>query len=167
MQSLDRDQRTALIPAPPHVVYRIVSDITRTPQLSPEISSCEWLDGRTEPSVGARFEATNTVNGKRWKNRPVVTVHEPYCEFAFERSEPFAGTVVWRYELQSVDGGTQVTESYEVTRPVTRVGWFVMERVFGAKDRRADLARGMEQTLERLAHLAAAEVDGGGRARAG
>lgn len=39
-------------------------------------------------------------------------------------------------------------------RPVARMGWFVMERIFGCRDRRGDLARGMEQTLRRLGEVA-------------
>lgn len=160
MQTLDRDQRTAVISAPPDVLWSIVSDVTRTPDLSPEISRCRWLDGADGPAVGARFEAINTVNGKSWKNRPVVTVADPGSVFAFERTEPFAGTVAWRYELEPVEGGTRVTLSYEVTRALTRVGWFIIERLFGCRDRRGDLARGMEQTLQRLAEVVQHEQSG-------
>ncbi len=35
-----------------------------------------------------------------------------------------------------------------------RMGWFVIERIFGCRDRRGDLARGMEQTLRRLGEVA-------------
>jgi len=57
---------------------------------------------------------------------------------------------VWRYRFELVDGGTRVTESYEVERPVSRIGWFVIERVFRAGDRRQALHVGMRTTLERL-----------------
>jgi hypothetical protein len=77
MQTLDHDQRSAVLAAPADVLWRLVSDVTRTPELSPEIRSCRWLDGATAPAVGARFEAVNAVNGKSWKNRPVVTDIEP------------------------------------------------------------------------------------------
>ena len=162
MQTLDRDQRTAHVHAPPDVVWALVSDVTRTPELSPEISSCRWLDEHDGPAVGARFEATNTVNGKSWKNRPVVTGAEPGRLFAFERTERFSGTVAWRYELEPDGEGTRVTESYEVLRPVGRLGWFVIERVFGCRDRRGDLARGMEQTLRRLDELAVRDAAAAG-----
>jgi hypothetical protein len=160
MQTLDRDQHSLVIDAPADLLWRIVSDVTRTPELSPEISAARWLDAADRPSVGARFEATNTVNGKSWKNRPVVTAAEPGREFAFERTERFAGTVAWRYLFEPGPGGTRVTESYEVTRPLRRVGWFVIERMFGCRDRRGDLRRGMQQTLERLAETARREQAG-------
>ena len=155
MQSLDRDEVTVHVAASPAAVYAVVSDVTRTPELSPEIRSVRWLDGASGPVVGARFEAVNVAGprGRSWRNRPVVTEAEPGRVFAFARSEPFAGTVEWSYRLTERDGGTDVTEAYEVTRPITRVGWFVIERLYGGTDRRGDLRRGMEQTLDRLRTL--------------
>lgn len=72
----------------PEEVYAVVADVTRTPELSPEILECVWLDGATAPVVGARFKARNKVaNRPARHNRPVVTVAEPGREFAFARTE--------------------------------------------------------------------------------
>lgn len=151
MQSLDHDEVTLDVEAPPEEVYALVSDVTRTPEFSPEIQSCRWLDDAGGPAVGARFEAVNKVQrGPSWKNRPVVITADPGREFAFSRTEKFAGTIVWRYRLHPEGTGTRVVESYEVTREVSRVGWFMIERIFGGTDRRGDLRRGMEQTLARI-----------------
>jgi hypothetical protein len=151
MQTLDHDHLSVHIDAPPDVVYVIVSDVTRTPEFSPEILRCTWLDGATGPAVGARFEAVNKAGrGPAWKNRPVVTVADPGREFAFSRTEKLAGTLVWRYQLEPDGNGTRLTESYDVTRPVTRLGWFVIGRLYGNHDRRADLRAGMQQTLHRI-----------------
>lgn len=40
--------------------------------------------------------------------------------------------MTWRYVFQGVPGGTRVTESYEVTRPLSRLGWFVSSVCSGA-----------------------------------
>lgn len=161
MQILDRDEVSTVIASPPEEVYALVADVTRTPEFSPDVVRCTWLDGATGPAVGARFEAVNrTAAGKTWKNRPVVTVADPGREFAFARTEPFGGTIAWRYRFEPVDGGTRVVESYEVERPITRLGWFVIERVFRAGNRRDGLRAGMRTTLERL--RVAAEVRPGG-----
>jgi hypothetical protein len=158
MQTLDRDEVSAVVAAPPEEVYALVADVTRMPEFSPEVVSCRWLGGATAAVVGARFEAVNaTAGGKTWKNRPVVTLAEPDREFAFSRTEPFAGTISWRYRFEAEGSGTRVVESYEVERPVTRVGWFVIEKVFRAGNRRQALRAGMIQTLDRL--RAAAEAD--------
>lgn len=155
MQQLDHDRRSAVLAAPTAELYRIVSDVTRTPEYSPEIASCRWLGDATGPAVGARFESVNTTNGKSWKNRPVVTEVEPDRVFAFARTEPFAGTIVWRWTFEPAPDGTRVTVGYEVTKPISRLGWFVIERVFRAGNRRIELGRGMEQSLARLQELTA------------
>ena len=151
MQTLDRDEVSTVVAASPESVYALVADVTRMPEFSPEVVSCRWLDGATAPSVGARFQAVNVAEaGRSWKNRPVVTAAERGREFAFARTEAFAGTVAWRYRFEPVEGGTRVVESYEVQRPISRLGWFAIEKVFRGGDRRQVLRAGMRTTLERL-----------------
>jgi Polyketide cyclase / dehydrase and lipid transport len=160
MQTLDRDEVSTVVAAPPEHVYALVADVTRTPEFSPEVVRCSWLDGATGAAVGARFEAVNAIAaGKTWKNRPVVTVADPGREFAFARTEPFAGTIVWRYRFEPVEQGTRVVESYEVERPVSRLGWFVIEKIFRGGDRREALRAGMRTTLERLRVAAESRPD--------
>lgn len=158
-QQLDRDEVSRYVDAPPEVVYRVVSDVTRTPEHSPEVVRCTWDDDGGGPVVGARFTAVNRVdNGRSWRNHPVVTAADPGRRFEVARSEPFAGTVVWRYDLAARGDGTLVTQSYEVTRPITVVGWFVIGVVFGHKDRRTALHENMVRSLARLAELAEADA---------
>ena len=149
---------SAQIDASPQVLYDIVAGVTRTHELSPEVVACRWLDGATGPLVGARYEAVNKAGrGRAWKNRPVVvTAADRGREFAFVRTEKLAGSILWRYRFTASGVGTLVTESYEVTRPVSAVGWFVIGVLYGLGDRRSDLRAGMEETLARL--RAAAEV---------
>ena len=159
MQTLDHDSVSLHIDAPPSAIYDLVSDVTRTPEFSPEILSCEWLDGATGPAVGARFAARNKVpNRPSWVNKPVVTVTEPGKTFAVSRTEKFAGTVVWTYELEPEGTGTKVTNSYVVTVPLSPIGWFIIGTLFGRKDRRTDLHQGMEETLRRIRTTAEASV---------
>lgn len=147
----DHDSVSLHIAAPADEIYELFADVTRTPEFSPEILSCKWLDGATGPAVGARFAARNKVpNRPPWTNKPVVTVVEPGKRFAFDRTEPFGGTVRWTYEFEPDGAGTMVTESYQVTRKVSPVGWFIIGVLFNRKDRTADLRTGMEQTLQRV-----------------
>lgn len=153
-QALTRDTVQRHIDASPEALYDVIADVTRTPELSPEVEACEWIDGANGPAVGARFRARNRAGrGPAWHNHPVVTVADRGREFAFSRSEKGAGTIVWRYQLTPDGDGTVVTESYEVTSPVRLLGWFIIGVVYGNKDRQADLRRGMTTTLERLAAL--------------
>jgi hypothetical protein len=151
MQTLDHDEVTVQVDAPPDVVYALVADVTRTPDFSPEVIACRWLDGASGPAVGVRFEAVNKVPRRPpWRNRPVIIAAEPGREFAFSRTERFAGTVVWRYRFERERTGTLVTEAYEVTQPLTRVGWFIIGTLYRRHNRRSDLKIGMKATLERL-----------------
>src|SRR5262245_25843917 len=155
MQTLDRDSVTAYMEASPETVYALVADVTRMPEFSPEILRCTWLDGATGPAVGARFAARNKVPKRPpWTNNPVVTVVEPGRTFSFARTEKFAGTVEWTYRFDPQRDGTLVTESYDVTRKLSPVGWFVIGVLFARKDRRADLHAGMEETLQRMREAA-------------
>ncbi len=157
-QELTHDSVGRHIDAPPEALYELVADITRTPELSPDIVSCRWLDGAAGPAVGARFKAVNRAGrGPNWSNKPVVTIADPGREFAFARTEPFAGTVQWRCTFTPEGTGTRVVESYAVIRPLTIVGWFIIGVLYGRKDRRTDLRIGMEATLDRLAAVAATE----------
>jgi hypothetical protein len=160
IQHLDRDEVVRVVHASPDAVYRLVSDVTRTPEHSPEVVQCTWEDGATGPAVGARFTAKNTVGrGPAWTNHPVVTVAEPGGAFAVSRSEKGAGTIVWRYDLEPHPEGTLVRQSYVVTSPVQRMGWFVIGTLYGLKDRRAGLRANMEASLARVAAIAeSAEV---------
>jgi hypothetical protein len=153
-QELSIDQVDRHIEASPQALYDLVSDVTRTPELTPDIVSCTWLDGATGPAVGARFKAINSAGrGPNWSNKPVVTAVDPGKEFAFARTEPFAGTVTWRYTFVAEGTGTRVTESYEVTKKLSIVGWFIIGTLYGLKDRRGDLRASMLATLDRLAEI--------------
>jgi hypothetical protein len=151
MQTLDHDSVSMHMAAPADAIYALIADVTRTPEFSPEILKCTWLDGATGPAVGARFAARNKVPKRPpWTNKPVVTVVEPNKTFAFARTEKFAGTVEWTYRLAPDGDGTLVTEQYDVTTPLSRIGWFVIGVLFNRRDRRTDLHTGMEQTLQRM-----------------
>lgn len=158
-QQFDTDTISRYIEASPEDLFAVIADVTRTPELSPEIRKAVWLDGATNAAVGARFKAWNNVGrGPSWSNKPVITVLEPGREIAWERTEFGAGTVEWRYRFEPEGSGTRVTESYKVTRPIKALGWFIIETLYRCKDRRRDLRRGMEQTLDRLTTAVGAPV---------
>ncbi len=156
-QELDHDHVELYMDATPETVYALVADITRMPEFSPEITECSWLDGVTEPAVGARFIARNSVGrGPSWRNKPVVTLVEPGKAIAWARTEPFGGTVEWTYRFEPSGQGTRVIESYDVRVAMGRIGWFIIGTLYGLKNRRAQMRAGMEQTLERIRAVAEA-----------
>ena len=72
MQTLDHDQVVLEIDAPPEVVYDLVADVTRTPEFSPEVRRCTWLDGATGPAVGARFRGGQQGRTRSRLEEPAV-----------------------------------------------------------------------------------------------
>ena len=159
-QQLSTDTVERYIEASPEAVYDVVADVTRTPERTPDIVRCEWLDGATGPAVGARFKAVNRQGrGPNWSNKPVVTVADRGREFSFSRTEPFAGTILWRHRFVPEGTGTRVVESYEVVKPISVVGWFIISTLYGMKDRQTDLRASMLASLDRLAELVEAPAE--------
>lgn len=151
------DSLTIHITAPPDQVYGLVSDISRMGEWSPECRHCAWTHGATGPVVGARFKARNKGRrGPSWFNTPVVTAAQPGREFAFNRSGPGIGSYTWRFVLEPTATGTQLTESYDVERPLPKAMSWLTEKWTGSADRDADLREGMNTTLARI--RAAAEA---------
>ncbi|HVF73473.1 MAG TPA: SRPBCC family protein [Acidimicrobiales bacterium] len=126
------------IAAPPEAVYDLVADVPRMGEWSPETTACQWLDGATGPAVGVRFKGTNRVGPVKWSTKPRITAADRGKEFAFD-----TGSTRWRYRFEAVEGGTEVTESYESHKPVTSLLSTLTLRA-------PVLQRGLEHTLERL-----------------
>ena len=139
--------------ASPDRVWDLVSDITGVGEFSPETFEAEWLDGASGPEVGARFRGHVRRNGRGpvyWTACTVVTC-DPGREFAFAAAGPGGTTVnTWRYQLEPVEGGTDVTESFELadTLPM-RLYWMIVGFARG----RTNLD-GMRVTLERIKAVA-------------
>jgi uncharacterized protein YndB with AHSA1/START domain len=150
---------TRHVDAPPDVVYRVVSDVTRMGEWSPQTVSCEWIEPSAAPEEGARFRAHNRRGRMRWSNKPIVTVADPSHEFAFRRRAS-GSDVTWRYQLTPAGDGTDVTESFEVHRPSPRALMWIFNRVDGVTDRQADLEENIRQSLERLARVVENEPRG-------
>jgi uncharacterized protein YndB with AHSA1/START domain len=143
-------EATVQMAAPPEAVYALVSDITRMGEWSPETYRCQWIGDATGPAVGARFKASNRHGIIRWSNKPEVIAAEPGKEFAFRR-KAVGGVVDWRYQLApDGEGGTTVTESFNVVKPTPPVIDWVIDKLMRSDDRQAELIDGIRQTLERI-----------------
>ena len=156
MNELSHDEVEAHIDADPRLVYELVSDVTRMPEWSPELTRCEWIDGATGPVVGARFRAVNKLDrGPGWTNEPTVVVADPGREFAVSRVEAIGGELIWRYRFEPSEGGTLLRESYEVVRqPSWLLRRVILKFVYGTDDRAAEIRAAMRTTLDRLKRTA-------------
>jgi hypothetical protein len=134
----------------------MVADVTRVGEWSPETVGAEWLEGARGPAVGARFKGRNKRRGS-WNTTCTITAADPGREFAFVVGK---GETSWRYRFEPLDGGCDVTESFEILRAPGAVGRFLTQLGTGVTwgERADDLTRGMQETLRRL--KAAAEGAG-------
>jgi hypothetical protein len=117
-------------------------------EYSPEVVEAEWIDGATGPAVGARFRGHVKRNGRGptyWTTCTVVR-SEPGRAFFFGVGPADRPLNVWGYELEAADDGTDVTESFELTRtPLLRLYWALLGWSRGRTNR-----NGMRTTLERI-----------------
>jgi len=100
---------STVIARPPEDLYDMVADVTRMGEWSPICKACWWDEG-DGPRVGAWFTGRNELPERTWETRSEVVAAERGREFAFV----VGGTIArWGYTFAAVDGGTEVTESWE------------------------------------------------------
>ena len=101
-----------VIAATPEAIWALVSDINLPAKFSTEFKGAEWLDGATEPAVGARFQGTNVhpVADMKWNSECTITACEPSRHIAWEVAGGGGPAANWSFTLEEVDGGTLVTQ---------------------------------------------------------
>jgi len=135
--------------ATPEEIWPLVSDVvTNAKRFAAETFDAEWLDGATGPAVGVRFRGHVNRNGwgvKYW-SECVIDSCEPNREFAFTVAAAGKPLNRWRYVLEPRDGGTDVTESFELRRlwPL-RLYWALAGQARGRTN-----VENMRTTLERI-----------------
>jgi len=100
---------SVVVAAAPEAVYDLVSDVTRTGEWSPVCRAC-WWDEDGGPRVGAWFTGRNVTPARTWETRSQVVVADRGREFAWMVGDRY---VRWAFRMQPVDGGTELTESWE------------------------------------------------------
>ena len=94
----------------PEELYDLVSDVTHMGDWSPVCRACWWEEEGGSARVGAWFGGRNELPERTWETRSEVVAAERGREFAFVVN----GTIArWGYTFEPVDGGTQLTESWE------------------------------------------------------
>jgi hypothetical protein len=138
----------------PEDLYDMVADVTRMGEWSPVCKACWWDEGDA-PRVGAWFTGRNEVPDRTWETRSEVVVADRGREFAFVVQ---ATGTRWGYSFVPVDGGTEVTESWEFPP----AGVAVFEERFGEEasaqiaNRREAAQRGVAATLAAIKKAAEA-----------
>ena len=139
-----------IIPAPPEAIFDVLADPARHSEIDGSGSVKEPTgDAPTRLSPGATFQISmkrgigysmiNTVTEFE-ENRRIAWSPKP----ANGRGGRFVGRI-WRYTLEPVDGGTKVTETWDISKEALR---FVLRYVAVNGTRKA-----MEKSLENLEAL--------------
>ena len=151
-----RHSGSTIIERSPEELYDMVADVTRMGEWSPICKACWWDEG-DGPHVGAKFTGRNERPERTWETRSEVLTADRGRQFTWVVIEPPTGAR-WGYSFVAVDGGTEVTETWELPPE----GQAFFERMFGddaAKEIgvRSDGAKtGIEATLAAI--KGAAEV---------
>jgi uncharacterized protein YndB with AHSA1/START domain len=141
-----------VIPASPEAIFDVIADPARHPEIDGS-GTVRDTRGPTEPlALGSKFGIVmkmgvpySTINTVVEFERPRVVAWRP------DMTVPFGarlGGRIWRYELEPVEGGTRVRETWDITAQplVTRL-------VMRGAARRTRQA--MEATLDRIEKIVA------------
>ena len=148
-------ESTVEIDAPPAEVWKLVSDLPRMAQWSPQVVRSKVKGGQVRQ--GAKFSNLNRRGPLFWPTNGKVVRFEPHRDFAFRIAE---NKTIWSFELTPLDGGTRtkVVQRREVPDGISQVSLVLTKYVLGGTDKfTGELREGMTQTLERLK----AEVEAG------
>lgn len=138
---------SAVITAPPSVVFAILADPRQHPRIDGSGTVKGTVSGPDRLVLGSEF-GMNMKQGAPYKITNKVVEYDEDRLIAWRH----LGLHRWRYELEPVDGGTRVTESWDLTG-YPRLVRPVMRALFGTKTQRA-----VEQTLVRLQQAAAEDA---------
>jgi hypothetical protein len=140
-------------------VYRLVSDLPRMGEWSPECERCVWLGDATGAAEGARFRGHNRLGWRRWTTTGTVATADPGRELTFDITVGPLAVARWSYRLEPLgERRSRLTESF-VDRRHHAIGW-LSGVASGVSDRTAHNATGMRETLDRIRAEAERRAEG-------
>jgi uncharacterized protein YndB with AHSA1/START domain len=141
-----------VIPAPPEPIFALIADPRRHQDFDGSGTVREAHDVPQNLQLGSKF-GMNMEYGGAYTMENTVIEYEPNRRIAWQARPPrghgaawrqLFGGRIWRYELEPVDGGTLVRESWDVSQE--RNKWAV--RFYGSKTK-----KNMAATLERVEQI--------------
>jgi uncharacterized protein YndB with AHSA1/START domain len=143
-----------VILAPPEAIFELLADPSRHRDIDGS-GTVQSVKGESERlSLGSTF-GMSMRHGIPYSMVSTVIEYDENRRLAWQTRGPtaigrFVGGRIWRYELEPVDGGTLVRESWDIshesaiTKPLVRMGG-------------ADARKNMAATLVRIDELVTAE----------
>jgi uncharacterized protein YndB with AHSA1/START domain len=134
---------TVQMKAGPEAVWKVVSDLARMPEFSPELRRAYVLG---KPGLGANIIGINRRKAVVWPTTSKVVRWEPGRAVAWKTRESGA---TWVYELEPTTNGTNLTGRRVL--PTFTLGTSLLGPVIGgAAGHDVELADGIRTTLERI-----------------
>jgi hypothetical protein len=146
--------KSIVILASEAAVYDLVADPMRMAEWSPECVRCQWIDGATQPAVGARFRGTSRNGRRRWRTTSTIVEMRPAELFAWDVTYFGQPVARWEYRIEPHAEGVELVESVEDRRGALLRA--VSPYITGSPDRAKRNADTMESTLQAV--KAAAEA---------
>jgi uncharacterized protein YndB with AHSA1/START domain len=138
-----------VIPAPPEKIFDLLADPRRHRDFDGSGTVREAKDTPERLSLGAKFGMSMKV-GISYSMESTVIEFEDGRRIAWQSRPPgsigsrFGGGRIWRYELEPVDGGTRVRESWDISEE--KIKAFV-------RPARKRTIKAMDATLARIEEL--------------
>ena len=145
-----------VIPAPPEKIWALVADPRRHKDINGNDTVRDAFDVPQQLALGSTF-GMNMEFGGDYTMVNTVIEYDENRRIAWQARPPASGSRwrnmfggrIWRFELEPVDGGTRVRESWDVSQEGTfGTRWLV--RLYGTKTK-----ANMVRTLDRIEALTA------------
>jgi uncharacterized protein YndB with AHSA1/START domain len=140
-----------VIAAPPAALFAIVSDASRHPEIDGSGTVVKTKTGAPQQLTKGSVFGMHMKMGIPYSMKNTVIEFEPDKRIAWktELAGPLGRLVggrIWRYEFEAMDGGTKVTESWDISKD---------KQSFMLKRGHLSVSTGesMAKTLERLAQV--------------
>lgn len=148
------DQVSLTVGQPLDRVWRVVSDLARIGEWSPECRAVSWRGGAEGPALGAVFEGRNQWGPIRWRTTCTILAWEPLRLVSYDARHRSGAVTRWSFELEDGPAGVTLTQGYQ-TRGSPR--WVIALDQMAGRPRK--LRRDMRLTLARMAAAAAHDAE--------
>jgi uncharacterized protein YndB with AHSA1/START domain len=149
MSEHDVESVERVIPAPPEKIFELLVDPARHCEIDGS-GTVKGTKGATERlQLGSKFGMSMKM-GLPYSMESTVIEFEEGRRIAWQSRPPgfgrhFGGGRIWRYELEPVEGGTRVRESWDISEEVGGSKWLV-----GLEGSRKRTRESMTKTLETI-----------------
>lgn len=136
-----------VIPAPPAAIFALLSDASKHPLIDGS-GTVKQAKGEPEPlTLGSKFGMSMKL-GVRYSTVNTIVEFDQDRRIAWQTgADGLLGKIaagrIWRYELEPVEGGTRVRESWDLTQDKQR-------RLLKLGPTPKQTQRNMEKTLQRI-----------------